>query len=67
MNVFSLNSIRKMALALLIVVSFFTGYRLFIMMIVRQLMSTGNAVVLICCSIDTFPFSLSTNAILDSF
>ena len=46
MNVFYLSSIRKMALALLIVVSFFMGYRLFIMMIVRHLMSIGNAVVL---------------------
>ena len=46
MNVFSLSSIRKMALALLIVVGFFTGYKLFIIMIVRHLMSTGNAVVL---------------------
>ena len=46
MNVFSLSSIRKMALALLIVVSFFTRYRLFIMMMVRYLMSTRKAVVL---------------------
>ena len=46
MNVFSLSSIRKMALALLIVVSFFTRYKLFIMMMVRHLMSTGKAVVL---------------------
>ena len=45
MNVFSLSSIGKMALALLIVVSFFTGYRLFIMMMVRHLMSTGKTVV----------------------
>ena len=47
MNVFSLSSIRKMALALLIVVSFFTGYKLFIMMMVRHLMSTRKAMVLI--------------------
>ena len=46
MNVFSLSSIRKLALALLIVVSFFTGYRLFITIMVRHLMSTGKAVVL---------------------
>ena len=46
MNVFYLSSIRKMALALLIVVSFFMGYKLFIMMMVRHLMSTENAVVL---------------------
>ena len=41
-----LSSIRKIALALLIVVNFFTGYKLNIMMVVRHLMSTGNAVVL---------------------
>ena len=46
MNVFSLSSIKKMALSLLIVVSFFTGYRLFIMMMVRHLMSIGKTVVL---------------------
>ena len=45
MNVFSLSSIRKIALALLIVVNFFIGYRLNIMIIVRHLMSTGKAVV----------------------
>ena len=41
-----LSSIRKIALALLIVVNFFTGYKLNIMMVVRHLMSTGNATVL---------------------
>ena len=45
MNVFSLGSIRKIALALLIVVNFFIGYRLNIMIIVRHLMSTGKVVV----------------------
>ena len=45
MNVFSLSSIRKIALALLIVVNFFIQYRLNIMIIVRHLMSTGKAVV----------------------
>ena len=46
MKVFSLSSMRKIALALMIVVSFFTGYKLNIMMVVRHLMSVGNAVVL---------------------
>ena len=45
MNVFSLSSIRKIALALLIVVNFFIGYRLNIMIIVRHLMYTGKAMV----------------------
>ena len=44
-NVFSLSSIRKIALALLIVVNFLIGYKLNIMIIVRHLMSTGKAVV----------------------
>ena len=46
MKVFSLSSTRKIALALLIVVSFLTGYKSNIMMVVRHLMSTGNVVVL---------------------
>ena len=46
MKVFSLSSTRKIALALLIVVSLVTGYKLNIMMVVRHLMSTGNAIVL---------------------
>ena len=46
MKVFSLSSMRKIALALLIVVSFLTRYKLNIMMVVRHLMSTRNAVVL---------------------
>ena len=43
---FYLSSIRKMALALLIVVSFFTGYRLNIIITVRHLISAGKAAVL---------------------
>ena len=46
MEVFSFSSMRKIALALLIVVSFLTGYKLNIMMVVRHLMSTRNVVVL---------------------
>ena len=37
-KVFSLSFIRKIALALLIVVSFLTGYKLNIMIVVRHLM-----------------------------
>ena len=61
MNVFSSSSIRKIVLALLIVVNFFIGYRLNIMIIVRHLMSTGKDVVfrylpslyppIFCCTI----------------
>ena len=46
MKVFSLSSMRKIALALLIVVSFLTKYKLNIIMVVRHLMSAGNAVML---------------------
>ena len=44
-NVFSLSSIRKIALALLIVINFLIGYRLNIMIIMRHLMSTRKVVI----------------------
>ena len=46
MKVFSLSSMRKIVLALLIVVNFLTGYKLNIMMVVRHLMLAENVVVL---------------------
>ena len=46
MKVFSLSSRRKIALALLIVVSFLIGYKLNIIMVVRHLMLAGKALVL---------------------
>ena len=46
MKVFSLSSMRKIAIALLIVVSFLIGYKLNIMIVVRHLMSARKALVL---------------------
>ena len=66
MKVFSLSSMRKMALALLIVVNFLTGYKLNIMMVVRHLISVGNAVVLrhlpsLCPLMQVWTVSIDSN------